>query len=198
MIHSKSLILVLAVLAVSCQEKNIVLTRALLEAEKTRRESVIIDTVINNLKKNIWKIKRVEIKVTSNNNNTLRGLGIYRDTVLTDFAELRFLRVTYRTTPESEQYRNCWFAFAYKNQQFDMELPLYAIPESSLEGNPIAFFVPEVRPQNSPSSWPQNKDLDFINKIGFTDNFLLSFESKQMVWRGRPDQGLSKVVFERK
>ena len=197
MIHSKSLILILAVLAVSCQEKNIVLSPALLEAEKTRRESVIIDTVINNLKKNIWKIKRVEIKVTSNNNSTLKGLGIYRDTVLTDFAELRFLRVTYRTTPESEQYRNCWLAFAYKNQQFDMELPLYAIPESSLEGNPIAFFVPEVRPQNSPSSWPQNKDLDFINKIGFTDNFLLSFESKQMVWRGRPDQGLSKLVFER-
>ena len=67
MIHSKYLILVLAVLAVSCQEKNIVLNPALLEAEKTQRESVIIDTVINNLKKDIWKIKRVEIKVTSNN-----------------------------------------------------------------------------------------------------------------------------------
>ena len=198
MVHLKSLILILAVLAVSCQEKNEVWDPVLLEAEKTRRESVIIDTVINNLKKDTWKIKRVEVKVTQNNNNILRELGIYRDTVLTDFAELRFLRVTYRTTPQSEQYRNCWLAFVYKNQQFDMELPLYAIPESSLEGNPIAFFVPEVRPQNSPSSWPKNKDLDFINKIGFTDNFLLSFENKQMVWRGRPDQGLSKVVFERK
>ena len=197
MIRSKSLILVLAVLAVSCQQKNAVLDPVLLEAEKTRLESVIIDTVINNLKKNTWKIKRVEIKVTSNNNNTLRELGICRDTVLTDFAELRFLRVTYRTAPQSEQYRNCWFAFVYKNQEFDMELPLYAIPESSWEGNPIAFFVPEVRPQNSPSSWPQNKELDFINKLGFTNNFFLSFENKQMVWRA-PNQGLTKVVFERK
>ena len=195
--HLKSLILVLTVLAVSCQEKNASPFPFLSEAEKARRASVIIDTVINNLKKGTWKIKRVEIKVTSNNNNTLRELGIYRDTVLTDFAELRFLRVTYRTIPQSEQYRNCWLAFVYKNQAFDMELPLYAIPESSLEGNPIAFFVPEVRPQNSPSSWPQNKDLDFINKLGFTDNFLLSFENKQMIWRGL-NQGLPKVVFERK
>ena len=197
MVHLKFLILILAILAIGCREKNAVLDPVLLEAEKARRESAIIDTVINNLKNGIWKIKRVEVKVTQNNNNILRELGIYRDTVLTDFAKLRFLRVTYRTTPQSEQYRNCWLAFVYKNQAFDMELPLYAIPESSLEGNPIAFFVPEVRPQNSPSSWPQNKDLDFINKLGFTDNFLLSFENKQMIWRGL-NQGLPKVVFERK
>ena len=197
MIHLKYLILILAVLAVSCQEKNAILYPPFLsEAEKARRSSVIIDTVINNLKKNTWKIKRVEVKVWPNN-NTFRELGIYRDTVLTDLAELRFLRVTYRTTPQLEQYRNCWLAFVYKNQEFDMELPLHAMPENTQEKKPIAFFLAEVRPQNSPSIWPQNKELDYINKLGFTDNFLLSFENKQMIWQGL-NRGLSKVVFERK
>ena len=196
MIRSKFLTLILAVLAVSCQEKNAVLYPLLSEAEKTRRAIAIIDTVINNLKRNTWKIKRVEIKV-SPNNNTFRELGIYRDTVLTDFAELRFLRVTYPTTPQLEQYRNCWLAFVYKNQEFDMELPLHAMPENTQEKKPIAGFLAEVRPQNSPSIWPQNKELDYINKLGFTDNFLLSFENKQMVWQGL-NRGLSKVVFERK
>ena len=197
MVHLKFLILILAILAIGCREKNVVLSPFLSEAEKMRRESVIIDTVINNLKKDTWKIKRVEIKVTSNNNNTLRELGIYRDTVLTDFAELRFLRVTYRTTPQLEQYRNCWLAFVYKNQEFDMELPLLAMPNDTQEKKPIATFLAEVRPQNSPSIWPQNKELDFINKLGFTDNFLLSFENKQMIWQGL-NQGLSKIVFEHK
>lgn len=197
MSYFKSLMLVLAVLAVSCQERNAVLRPLMSEEEKTQRSIAIIDTVIDNLRKYNWKIKRVEIKVKPNN-GTFRELGIYQDTVLTDLAELRFLRVTYPTTPVLAQYRNCELSFMYKNQSFEMELPLQAMPEKGLQNQrPIAFFLTEVRPQNSPQVWPQNKDLDFINNLGFRDNFLLSFENKQMVWQGL-NRGLSKVVFDRK
>ncbi|TAF96259.1 MAG: hypothetical protein EAZ32_09990 [Cytophagia bacterium] len=192
----KFLVFVLVLLVVSCQEKNVVL-KLLSEEEKNQRSIAIVDTVIDNLQKSTWKIKRVEVKVFPNN-GTFREIGISKDTVLTDLAEIRFLRVTYPSTPKMEKYRNCWLSFVYKNQEFDVELPLQAMPEKIFKNQgPMVGFLAEVRPQGNPSIWPQNKDLDYINKLGFTDNFLLSFEGKQMIWKGL-NRGLSKVVFERK
>ncbi|WP_345954742.1 hypothetical protein [Mucilaginibacter sp. PAMB04168] len=185
--------LVILVAMVACNKgKEDVTTRKL---DNNETSALIMDGIRPQLT-GTWHMKEVAISPFAPGTNEV---GIYKDTVLKDFANLEITLIKYET-PFDKLYNDVSGSLNYKNKRYEVGFRLLAynryLPKKVGPQASALFEFRSVIVGTRPTE-PEELNLQHLGLIGENYNIEISADGKTMTWKGQ-SRSVKNILFTKR
>lgn len=152
----------------------------------------IMDSIRPKLLAN-WKMKSVNIKPSAPNTSEI---GIYKDTVLYNFAELNLTQVN--NSGYYEKGNDVVGLIIFKSKQYPVGFRMLAHPDRVMyKKGPQVFGFFEFRfPVGTHFTEPEEDYLNNLTLIGDNFDIEISADGKSMIWKGS-SRAIKSIYFEK-